>query len=293
MESPICPSCGKHLIPGPKFVGCPACLLAAGFESGSDESFVDMTASGERPDDADAHGLHPSTAPPPDALGKYVDLGLIGAGGMGEVRRVFDPELSRVVAMKIIRPELLRHKNVLARFVEETQATAQLQHPGIVPLYERGQLPDGRLYFTMKEVNGRTLGDVILSLHAASTADAWLPDSQGWTFRRVIDAFHKVCETLAYAHARGVVHRDLKPSNVMVGSFGEVLVMDWGLARVRGALSHDSSAEYSPVITDRAQDPAFATQVGHIHGTPAYMAPELARGEVDRLGPQRTFMPSG
>ncbi len=213
---------------------------------------------------------------------RYERLGLIGVGGMGEVRRVRDRDLNRIMAMKVVRKELLEQPGPLSRFIEEAQATAQLQHPGIVPVHELGRLGDGRFYFTMKEVKGRTLGEVIRDVHKASDGDRWEEARSGWTFRRLIDAFHKCCEAVAYAHSRGVIHRDLKPENIMVGEHGEVLVVDWGLAKV---LDRPERAETGGdwVVTDRSQDDARATRMGAIAGTPAYMAPEQARGEVHRL----------
>ncbi|MDP6934719.1 MAG: protein kinase, partial [Myxococcota bacterium] len=223
----------------------------------------------------------PTVASPED---KYVDLGTIGTGGMGEVRRVRDRTLKRVMAMKVIRPALLHRPEVLARFIEEAQATAQLQHPGILPVHELGQLADGRIFFTMKEIKGRTLGQVLQDVHAASAADRWMPGPGGWTFRRMVDAFHKVCEAVAYAHERGVVHRDLKPDNVMLGDHGEVMVVDWGLAKVRGRPDRVAEAgELDPVVTDRSQDASKATRMGAVAGTPAYMPPEQAQGAIDQI----------
>jgi serine/threonine-protein kinase len=191
-------------------------------------------------------------------LGRYVDLGLIGTGAMGEVRRVRDPSLGRVMAMKIMRPEVALTQAALERFTEEAQATAQLQHPGIVPVHELGRLPDGRVYFTMNEVRGTTLRDAHLPL------------------RRAVHVLHRVSEAVAYAHACGVVHRDLKPDNVMLGDFGEVLVLDWGLAKVRAG----------DVVTVRSDGGAFQTGLGQVAGTPAYMAPEQAYGAIDRISPR-------
>ena len=152
---------------------------------------------------------------PPDSAERYVDLGLIGRGGMGEVRRVFDRALNRTAAMKVAHTTL--PPSALARFVEEAQATSQLQHPGIVPVYDAGRHPDGWVWFTMQEVRGDTLAQ------ALSTAAAD-PHLTPWTLRRLMSAFHAVCHAVAFAHERGVVHRDLKPDNVMVGRHGEV----WG-----------------------------------------------------------------
>jgi serine/threonine protein kinase/formylglycine-generating enzyme required for sulfatase activity len=205
---------------------------------------------------------------------RFVDLGPLGAGGMGEVRRVFDRELKRVVAMKILKPELRASPAAVARFVEEAQATAQLEHPGIVPLYDMGNLADGRTFFLMKEVKGRTLGDVLTERRGCVRFGR----EAAWTLRRVVDALHKVSEAVAYAHSRAVLHRDLKPDNVMIGEFGEVLVLDWGLAKVLGAAE-------TPIVTLRSSGDAFQTRVGTVAGTPAYMAPEQAAGDVAHLGP--------
>ena len=229
--------------------------------------------------------LDDSAAEPPRIQGvdRYEDLGLLGEGGMGEVRRVRDRDLNRVMAMKVIPTALMEHPAVLARFVEEAQCSAQLQHPGIVPVHALGRLKDGRVYFTMREVRGRTLSDVIAEVHAASR-ERWESGASGWTFRRLVDAFVKVCEAVGYAHARGVVHRDLKPANVMLGEHGEVLVLDWGLAKVRGLRDRVAEAgDLDVVITDRSSSGGPATRIGAVAGTPAYMPPEQARGEVDRI----------
>lgn len=213
---------------------------------------------------------------------RYRDLGLLGRGGMGEVRRVHDEFLGRTVAMKLLRREVLSTPESVARFIEEAQATAQLQHPGIVPVHELGRLPDGRWYFTLKEISGRTLGAVIAEVHGAVQNGLWEASASGWTFRRLMEAFLRVCETVAYAHTRRVLHRDLKPSNVMVGTFGEVLVLDWGLAKVRESSSLPQG-EGTPLGTIRSREGAMETRAGQILGTPAYMSPEQARGEP--LGP--------
>ncbi|MED5374637.1 MAG: SUMF1/EgtB/PvdO family nonheme iron enzyme [Myxococcota bacterium] len=213
-------------------------------------------------------------------LGPFPVLGELGAGGMGQVFRVLDPYLNRPMAMKVLLEQWTGDPLVSSRFIEEAQATAQLQHPGIVPVHQLGQLPDGRWYFTMQEVQGRTLKEVITHVHAASF-ERWTPTEDGWTFRRLVDAFHKVCEAVAYAHARGVVHRDLKPSNVLLGELGQVLVVDWGIAKVMGRpdLATVTGALREPVRTSRAGD----TLPGLVAGTPAFMPPEQARGELDRV----------
>ncbi len=221
---------------------------------------------------------------------RYEDRGLLGVGSMGEVRRVRDPNLDRTVAIKLLRSETAYREADIARFVAEARITAQLQHPGIVSVHELGRLPGGRYYFTMDEVRGRTLEEVIQEVHQASSGGQWRPSPTGWTFRRLVDAFHRVCATVAFAHARGVVHRDLKPSNVMLGEFEEVLVVDWGLAKVlprrgrrRPGSGEACGTRESAVCEDLLERDLHATMPGLVAGTLAYMAPEQARSEQDRI----------
>jgi formylglycine-generating enzyme required for sulfatase activity/tRNA A-37 threonylcarbamoyl transferase component Bud32 len=230
---------------------------------------------------SDAAGVQPRALDLPE---RYWSLGLIGAGSMGEVYRTYDRALRRVLAMKVLRNDLKHPELAVVRFVEEAQITAQLEHPGIVPVHDIGQLPDGRWYFTSKEAKGRTLTEVIREVHAMRLEKGTFASTDsGWTFRRLIDAFHKVCVAVAYAHARGVIHRDLKPDNILVGNYGEVLVLDWGLARpLGGTLSSEETGVPQGVIdSDRAEDPKLATRDGMVAGTPAFMAPEQARGVPD------------
>jgi hypothetical protein len=165
----------------------------------------------------------------------------------------------------------------VARFIEEAQVGAQLQHPNLPPVYEAGLLPDGRPWFAMKEVRGQTLSALVEEAHADDLTPA--------TIRRLGDVFAKVCDGVGYAHARGVVHRDLKPDNVMVGGHGEVLVLDWGLAKVLGQPDRAlADGDLEPeVASARSQDDAHRTRIGRVLGTAAYLAPEQARGDIDRL----------
>src|SRR5262249_43788950 len=151
-----------------------------------------------------------------------------------------------------------------------------LQHPGIPPVHDRGELPDGRPFFAMKLIQGHTLADL---LKERPTLAHDLP--------RFLAVFEHLCQTVAYAHSRGILHRDLKPANVMVGPFGEVQVMDWGLAKVLGSTRAPETAiqpeEASTIATVRTASADPSTQAGAVMGTPAFMAPEQARGEVHHL----------
>jgi serine/threonine-protein kinase len=218
--------------------------------------------------------------PPGARTGRYELFGEIARGGMGAVLRARDPDLGRELAVKVLLERHRENPDLLRRFIEEAQVGGQLQHPGIVPVYDVGSLADRRPFFAMRLVRGRTLAE-LLSGRAGPTDE--LP--------RFLGIFAQVCQTMAYAHARGVIHRDLKPSNVMVGSFGETQVMDWGLAKVLpgGGAAEDEKAEKAHgqetvITTGRASWGApEASRPGSALGTPAYMAPEQARGERDRV----------
>jgi serine/threonine-protein kinase len=222
-------------------------------------------------------GLPASEAPTAD---RYEVLGEVGRGGMGAVLRVRDPRLNRELALKLLLEEHQGRAEVERRFMEEAQVGGQLQHPGVVPVHELGRLGDGRPFFTMKLVRGDTLA-ALLAQRRAPADD--LP--------RFLTIFEQVCQTVAYAHAHGVLHRDLKPANVMVGAFGEVQVMDWGLAKVIGPAGAGEPgpgglSTIGAVQTGRS-GPEDGSRAGTVLGTPAYMAPEQARGEV-RLLDRRT-----
>jgi serine/threonine-protein kinase len=226
-----------------------------------------------------AEGGEDSEQAGPWSVGRYQVHTLIGCGAMGDVFRGRDTDLGRVVALKALREEHRQDRKLAQRFVEEAQINGQLIHPGIVPTYELGTLADGRPFFTMKFVKGHRLYE-LLAERTSPAAD--LP--------RFLTIFEQICQTVAYAHSRGVIHRDLKPLNIMVGNFGEVQVMDWGLAKVlpkeEPVKDHATPPVNQTVVAtswkghDRAK-----TLVGLPMGTPAYMAPEQARGEtrvVDR-----------
>jgi serine/threonine-protein kinase len=206
------------------------------------------------------------------ALPGYEVLGELGRGGMGLVLRGRDLHLGRDLAVKLLPEEYRGQPHLVRRFVNEARIWGRLQHPGIVPVHTLGALPDGRPYFTMKLVEGRTLADLL---------DDRADPAQDWP--RLLGIFEQVCQTVAYAHSKGVIHRDLKPQNVMVGTFGEVQVMDWGLAKVLGPGADGSSAEEVQAGGPSVADRWLGTQLGHALGTLPYMPPEQARGEVERM----------
>lgn len=215
-----------------------------------------------------------------DPRGRYQIVGEVGRGGVGVVYKGRDQDLGRDVAMKFLKDEFAARPDVLARFVEEAQIGGQLQHPGIVPVYELGMEPGDQPYFAMKLVKGETL--------AAQLSGRTDPTQER---RRLLGIFEQICQTMAYAHSRHVVHRDLKPANVMIGAFGEVQVVDWGFAKVlaKGGLSDEGASmekieSQSVISTVRTSDGSGSQSIaGSVFGTPAYMPPEQARGDLDNL----------
>ncbi len=206
---------------------------------------------------------------------RYTWVSEVGRGGLGQVWRAQDNELSREVALKEIKADSASEETV-RRLIREAQITAQLQHPNIVPIYEvhRGARP----FYTMKLVRGKTLAQAIQEYHELKRHGQADPIAMP----RLITVFISICNALAYAHSRGIIHRDLKPQNIVLGDFGEAIVLDWGLARSLDALHESHPEPISPVsFTDDAQ--TDVTQAGATLGTPAYMAPEQAAGRVDLL----------
>ncbi|HMB69336.1 MAG TPA: serine/threonine-protein kinase [bacterium] len=212
----------------------------------------------------------------PDLGGtRYDVLERIGSGGMGTVYRARDHDLGRDVALKVLR-ETPAADTLAARMLQEARILARLEHPGIVPVHDVGRLSDGRVWYAMKLVRGDRL-----DRHAARTAAA-LPER--------LRLFLRVCEAVAFAHAHGVVHRDLKPANIMIGPFGEVLVLDWGVAKVMssGDVPDDDADTVvaGPVSAETTAAADGETLPGTVLGTPGYMAPEQASGRPDLVGPR-------
>ena len=202
----------------------------------------------------------------------------LGRGAMGMVVEANDEQFDRVVAVKLLLEDDLVGDRV--RFIDEARITAQLQHPNVPPVYEMGRLDDDRLFFAMRRIEGRTLRAVIEGLREADG-----PITRAFGRVRLLTLFSQICRTMAYAHSRGVIHRDLKPENIMIGDFGEVTVMDWGLAK---PIAHLADGEAHDPVPSRRQtaDAGFSTQYGEMTGTPHYMPPEQASGDLDAMGPQ-------
>ena len=207
----------------------------------------------------------------PDVSGtRYRLVERIGSGGMGAVYLAEDSILARRVALKVLDlPDA--PGELAARLLREAHILARLEHPGIVPVHDAGTLADGRVFYAMKFVEGRRLDRVAEEMTS-------LPDR--------LRIFQRICDAVAFAHARGVLHRDLKPENIMVGPFGEVLVMDWGVAKILESRENDPEARNPESLASLAEvfpvQPA-KTAHGTVLGTPGYMAPEQARGDVESL----------
>jgi WD40 repeat protein/serine/threonine protein kinase len=258
---------------------------------------VDLEATG--------HGFSTSDSVVADEAGRRYDRGeVIAKGGMGAILEAKDLNIRRRVAMKVMLHPKQADLGQLLRFIEEAQVTGQLEHPSIVPVHELGLDAAGHVFYTMKYVNGKTLKAIIADIRSGD------PETLSkYSLPHLLTIFLKVCDALAFAHRKGVIHRDLKPENVMVGEFGEVLVMDWGLAKVLlggSRQSHPATSTSDPRSTPDTDPPAPVTQTsgiesvrchvsttddndrlytldGQIMGTPNFMAPEQAQGKINQL----------
>jgi serine/threonine protein kinase len=309
-----CPHCSKKFTVKDEFAGraskCPACkrqlvvpqpdrtlaVFAPSCKTGDSSGSLENTAG--KPDATlptqpapSQPGQEPGAEVPAGSAGpggRYVLEREIARGGMGAVLRATDRDIRREVAVKFMLDDQDPRKK--ARFIEEAQITGQLEHPNIVPVHELGVDAQGRPFFSMKMVRGRSLAQVLDELAEGDPKAA-----QEWSQGRLLNILVGVCHALAYAHARSVIHRDLKPANIMVGDFGEVYVMDWRLAKVLGseetrpedpnpppAAAPAPSGAPRQVVTAR-QGCGDATQDGAVMGTPAYMPPEQANGRVEAL----------
>jgi eukaryotic-like serine/threonine-protein kinase len=212
--------------------------------------------------DQTLHHLRDLTEEPDFANTKYRIQNVLGRGGMATVYVAYDQELDREVALKVLDHHDT-NGDLATRMLSEARIVARLEHPGIVPIHDVGHLPDGRIYYAMKYVRGQTLDEL-----------------SGKPIQERLRLFQNICEAVAFAHEKGVIHRDLKPENIMVGNFGEVLVMDWGLAKVLHEAAKTAPASQCPT----ANQPI--TDHGVVMGTPGYMAPEQSSGEIEKINEQ-------
>jgi eukaryotic-like serine/threonine-protein kinase len=259
-SGPPCPQCKEvlaHSVPGGL---CPRCVLRVAINLDSAEP---GPASGCTSSEADS-----GRAVPRVALRRYKIQAPLGEGGMGLVEQAQDRGFDRVIAIKSLRPKHLGNPELEARFVRERRIHSRLQHPGIAPVHDLGTLSDGRPFFTMKLIRGHTLAGLLKNR-----------TDPAHDLTRFLKVFEQVCQTIAYVHSEGVIHRDLKPGNIMVGAFGEVQVMDWGLAKELVDGSAAERARGAP--SGRGNDRGSETSAGAVLGTYPYMPPEQAQGRAE------------
>lgn len=206
---------------------------------------------------------------------RYLDLGPIARGAFGDVRRVRDARSSRVVAMKVMRRCIAQESRAYARFVTEIEIMTSLRHPGVLPVHDHGKFDDGRPWFTMPEVRGRTFSVVLDELHALDPHDVL----RSSLFRYAIESLARCCQIVAFAHDQRIVHRDLKPQNMMVADDGETFVIDWGIAKQLTSSPHLASTN------GNSQKQRARTATGEVLGTPSYMPPEQALGNISLQSP--------
>lgn len=225
-----------------------------------------------------------SPALPPRTGGRYVRLSLHDQGGMGRIWVAHDTSLDRDIILKELHPHLVENPAALTRFLREAQVTGQLEHPGIVPVYELARPEQGRSpFYTMRFVRGRTLSEAAQTYHQKLRAGH--EDALG--LAALLHAFVMVCNTVGFAHSRGILHRDLKGQNVVLGDFGEVVVLDWGLAKILGTSGSNRGPDED--VSDPGDDPRDdsaspnLTQQGQALGTPSSMSPEQAAGRLDQI----------
>ncbi len=217
-------------------------------------------------------------------------------GGHGEVFVALDTELNREVALKTIQTPYADDPRFRSRFLFEAEVTGSLQHPGIVPVYGLGRSSEGRPYYAMRFIEGTlegsSLRDAIRRFHDSEKKPGRDPGEVAIEFRELLGRFIDVCDAIAYAHSRGVIHRDLKPGNIMLGPYGETLVVDWGLAKALGRSDPGRSPDEQKPVSMSTSD-GSQTEPGSVLGTPAYMSPEQARGDLSALAAPRRLQPGG
>jgi serine/threonine-protein kinase len=250
----------------------------------------DLQAAGDSTTEEAATPLAPGrSAPQPltwTAPGlRYRPMSFHARGGLGEVFRAEDEELHREVALKRIQERYHDHAESCRRFLQEAEITARLQHPGVVPVHGLVRDADGQPCYAMRFIEGGTLDDAVKRYHAADHQPGRDPGERRLALRELLGRFIAVCNTVAYAHSRGILHRDLKPGNVMLGNYGETLVVDWGLAKSFERTEAERSTGEDSLAPARGGTDEGSTEVGRALGTPSYMSPEQAEGQWDVVGP--------
>jgi serine/threonine-protein kinase len=223
----------------------------------------------------------PAPAEPDGSCGPYQPLKLVGGGGVGVVYLADDDELKRQVALKRMRPDLVSNQDLRRRFLREAEVTGRLEHAGIVPIYGLGADAEGKPYYAMRFIRGESLREAVARFHQAD-APGRDPSERSTALRQLLTRFVAVCHAVAYAHSQGYIHRDLKPDNVMLGTYAETFVVDWGLGRsvTRAEADRPVGEETVPSSPD-----STPSETRGVVGTPAYMSPEQAAGRWDLVGP--------
>jgi eukaryotic-like serine/threonine-protein kinase len=233
-----------------------------------------------------AGGKGPSPGDPAGGVvtrSRYHVLRLHACGGLGEVLAARDDVLNREVAVKRLLRRRAHDPESRGRFLREAEITGQLEHPGVVPVYGLGQAADGSPCYAMRLIRGETFQEAAERFHRDDRPGRD-PGERSLAFRQLLQRFQAVCQALAYAHNRGILHRDVKPANVMLGRYGETLVVDWGLAKAQGRDDKHAISD-ERALHPRSGSGSAATQYGSAIGTPAYMSREQAAGRLDELGP--------
>ncbi len=255
-------------------------------EATANSAFHDLPTTPPRTGDAQDNApgpVSPRLGQTAAAVSRFHILRPHAKGGLGQVSVARDDELGREVALKEIQERHADDPASRARFLREAEVTGRLEHPGVVPVYGLGRHPDGRPFYAMRFIRGDSLKDAIKKFHQADAARRD-PGERALALRQLLGRFTAVCNAVAYAHSRGVLHRDLKADNVMLGEYGETLVVDWGLAKVLGR-PEEAAGPAEKLMPAAEPDDAAATRAGAILGTPAFMPPEQALGEAEKLGP--------
>ncbi len=233
----------------------------------------------------------------PDDTLRFRVLRPYARGGLGQVYVAHDETLGRCVALKEIRQDRAMDTDLRNRFVLEAEINGNLEHPGIVPVYGLGAYADGRPFYAMRFVEGDSLKQAIARFHGLDgkdsndmslqtpPPDSGIPEIDSLAFRQLLGRFVDVCEAMEYAHSRGVLHRDLKPSNIMLGKYGETLIVDWGLAKATGTSGTDTAELSDDALVPMSGGSLDPTMAGSVLGTPQFMSPEQAEGRLDELGP--------